>query len=102
MRQSPNLLTIIFRMCLQQQPFPKPALGIAWKEVPFVRVHWAWLSFQAALAAGSGILLFATIIQSEILRVVAWKSSSLAALYGLVGDDDLYCAWENGSAKYHG
>lgn len=61
--------------------------GVAWTNVVFIEIRWAWLSLPLALLMGSLILLCATIWKSRKSRLPAWKSSALAALLHGPGEE---------------
>ena len=58
-----------------------PAIGTAWKEVPFVVVKWAWITLPATLIGLALVFLVATAVVSAKQCSRLWKRSSLAAFY---------------------
>lgn len=78
-------------ICLTQSRWygaaPSPALGNAFKEVPFVAVNWAWITVPAVLLGLAFVFLLRTALRSARQGTKLWKDSSLAAFYHpLTGD----------------
>lgn len=57
------------------------SIGTAWQSVTFIRVRWAWLILPAVLVVAAGVLLWATVLQSQRYNTVLWKTSLLAFLF---------------------
>jgi hypothetical protein len=60
---------------------PAPALGQAYKSVPFVAVKWVWIAVPSILLGLAFIFLLLTALSSAKQESKLWKGSSLAAFY---------------------
>ena len=59
-----------------------PANGTSTYNEVYIQVRWAWVVFPAALVALTGVLLVATIIQTNIGKVPVWKSNMIPLAMG--------------------
>ena len=55
--------------------------GIAWEELTYIHVRWAWLALPLALDLLAMVFLLGVIIQSIRTKTEPWKSSQLVTIF---------------------